>query len=123
MRFGLAHGTSDRQADSNCRQSEVGEPVGLPQGFPMSYDNGRAESPPSPTRELDMRNQHGYQQLSRRRFLSASLLAGGAGLALPDVLRLRALAADQGKAVADTAVIQIWLGGGPSQFETFDPKP
>jgi len=23
----------------------------------------------------------------------------------------------------DTAVIQVWLGGGPSQFETFDPKP
>ena len=24
---------------------------------------------------------------------------------------------------SDTAVIQIWLGGGHSQFETFDPKP
>ncbi len=63
------------------------------------------------------------RRVSRRCFLSASLLAGGAGLALPDVLRLRALAAEEGKASPDTAVIQIWLGGGPSQFETFDPKP
>ena len=70
-----------------------------------------------------MRNQQSHQQLSRRRFLSASLLAGGAGLVLPDVLRLRALAAEEGKAAPDTAVIQIWRGGGPSQFETFDPKP
>ena len=36
---------------------------------------------------------------------------------------MRALGADQGRAAPDTAVIQIWLGGGPSQFETFDPKP
>jgi hypothetical protein len=24
---------------------------------------------------------------------------------------------------SDTAVIQVWLGGGPTQFETYDPKP
>jgi hypothetical protein len=42
-------------------------------------------------------------------------------LALSDVLRLRATAADQTR--SETAVIQLWLGGGPSQFETFDPKP
>jgi hypothetical protein len=63
------------------------------------------------------------QTLSRRRFLSSTLRAGGAGLALSEILRLRGLAADQGQAASDTAVIQIWLGGGPSQFETFDPKP
>ena len=63
-----------------------------------------------------------HQGVSRRRFLWSSLLAGGAGLTLSDVLRLRAasVAAQTG---AQTAVIQIWLGGGPSQFETFDPKP
>ena len=63
------------------------------------------------------------QNVSRRRFMSASLCAGGAGLALGDVLRLRSLAAEQGHVAPDTSVIQIWLGGGPSQFETFDPKP
>ena len=60
--------------------------------------------------------------VSRRRFLLSSLCAGGAGLGLGDILRLRSCAADSG-AVPDTSVIQIWLGGGPSQFETFDPKP
>ena len=58
---------------------------------------------------------------SRRRILQTSLFAGGMGLSLPDVLRLKAAEGKEQK--ADTAVIQIWLGGGPSQFETFDPKP
>jgi hypothetical protein len=64
-----------------------------------------------------------FQGVSRRRFLTTSLFAGGAGLALSDVLRWRSWAAEQGQTAADTSVIQIWLGGGPSQFETFDPKP
>ena len=59
----------------------------------------------------------------RRRFLQASLIAGGAGLSLADILRQQAFAESAGKSTADTSVIQIWLGGGPSQFETFDPKP
>lgn len=59
----------------------------------------------------------------RRRFLQASLLAGGAGLSLADILRQQAFAESTGGTTADTSVIQIWLGGGPSQFETLDPKP
>lgn len=50
--------------------------------------------------------------------------AGGAGLSLSDIQRLRATDKDNHEnSVADTSVIQIWLGGGPSQFETYDPKP
>ena len=67
--------------------------------------------------------QNAQRNISRRRFLSASLCAGGAGLALEDLLRLQSLAADQGRVIPDTSIIQVWLGGGPSQFETFDPKP
>ncbi len=70
-----------------------------------------------------MQPQHASRKVSRRHFLSASLMAGGAGLGLGDLLRLRSLAAEQGQITPDTSVIQIWLGGGPSQFETFDPKP
>ncbi len=70
-----------------------------------------------------MQPQHTHRNVSRRRFLSASLRAGGAGLALEDLLRLRSQAAEQGQIATDTSVIQIWLGGGPSQYETFDPKP
>ena len=63
---------------------------------------------------------------TRRRFLqnSGTVLAGGVGVSLADVLRLRAGETNSGSSTPpDTAVIQVWLGGGPSQFETFDPKP
>ncbi|MEE3285139.1 MAG: DUF1501 domain-containing protein, partial [Planctomycetota bacterium] len=61
---------------------------------------------------------------TRRQFLDGTLSAGTAGLALPELLRLRAASADSPQEIdSDTAVIQIWLGGGHSQFETFDPKP
>ena len=57
---------------------------------------------------------------SRRSFLQAgSLLLGGLGLS--DLLRLRA-AAGAAKTV-DTAVILLWLEGGPSHMETYDMKP
>ena len=60
--------------------------------------------------------------IPRRRFLQfGSLLAGG--LALPDILRTRTAAAESGQGRADTAVIFVNLGGGPTQFETYDPKP
>ncbi|MDB5388338.1 MAG: hypothetical protein JWM11_3984, partial [Planctomycetaceae bacterium] len=70
-----------------------------------------------------MPTRNSQRRVSRRQFLQGSLCAGGAGLALDDLLRLRSLAAEPGQTPPDTAVIQIWLGGGPSQFETFDPKP
>ena len=60
------------------------------------------------------------QSRNRRRFMQSTLCAGGAGMALSDVVRLQAESASD---IRDTAVIQIWLGGGPSQFETLDPKP
>ena len=59
----------------------------------------------------------------RRRFLQAGLL-GLSGLGLGDLLRLRAAAAAESHgAAADTAVILIWLQGGPSHMETYDLKP
>jgi hypothetical protein len=60
--------------------------------------------------------------LSRRSFLRVGAL-GMAGLALPDLLRLRARAAQGGRPVKDTAVIQIFLQGGPTHIDTYDPKP
>src|SRR4051812_16008743 len=54
-----------------------------------------------------------------------SLLRIGAlgALTLPDLLRIRAAQAEPGKSVSDTAAILIWCNGGPTQFETYDPKP
>ena len=56
---------------------------------------------------------------SRRWFLQTGL-AGLAGLSLPDLLR--AQAASSGGA-GRKAVILIWLSGGPSHIDTWDPKP
>src|SRR5262245_61021667 len=58
---------------------------------------------------------------SRRWFLQTGF-AGVAGLSLPGLLRCRA----EGRATGDArrkAVILIWLSGGPSQLDTWDPKP
>src|SRR5438270_9247637 len=55
---------------------------------------------------------------SRRWFLQTGL-AGVAGLTLPDLLRCQA----QGSAKSRKAVILIWLSGGPSHIDTWDPKP
>ena len=60
--------------------------------------------------------------ISRRNFLRVGTL-GMAGLALPDLLRLRALAAKAETPAKDTAVIQIFLSGGPSHMEMYDLKP
>src|SRR5512135_2552026 len=60
--------------------------------------------------------------MSRRSFLKFAGLGLG-GLSLPRLLQMRAAAQASGQPTADTAVILLWLDGGPSQFETYDPKP
>ena len=60
--------------------------------------------------------------VSRRSFLRVGAL-GLAGLTLPDVLRARAQAATRGEATKNTAVIQVFLSGGPTHLETYDLKP
>jgi uncharacterized protein (DUF1501 family) len=61
---------------------------------------------------------------SRRWFLQTGL-AGVAGLALPELLRLGAKGAVSGRTrgMDRKSVILIWLSGGPSQLDTWDPKP
>ncbi len=58
---------------------------------------------------------------TRRDFLKVGALGLG-GLMLPDLLRARAAAATAGRATKNTSVVWLWLGGGPSHIETFDPK-
>jgi hypothetical protein len=58
---------------------------------------------------------------SRRDFLRIGTL-GLAGLTLPALLRARAAAAASGSTTRNTSVVWLWLGGGPTQIETFDPK-
>ncbi len=63
------------------------------------------------------------RQGNRRDFARTAVLAGASWLTFPDVLRHRAAAAGSRGNPPDTAVIQIFLSGGPSQLETYDPKP
>src|SRR5262249_23779484 len=59
--------------------------------------------------------------LNRRDFLRVGALGMGS-MALSDLLRLRAAAAKSGQSTKNTSVVWLWLGGGPTHVETFDPK-
>src|SRR5262249_55888370 len=58
---------------------------------------------------------------SRREFMQIGTL-GLMGLTLPDLLRARAAAAEAGKPKKNLSIVLLFLDGGASQFETFDPK-
>jgi hypothetical protein len=58
---------------------------------------------------------------TRRDFLRVGTL-GVAGLTLPNLLRAKALARVEGAEVKNKAVIWLWLSGGATHVETFDPK-
>lgn len=59
--------------------------------------------------------------MQRREFLRAGL-AGLSGLTLPELFALRARAG-AGSRGERTALIVVWLQGGASHLETYDPKP
>jgi len=59
---------------------------------------------------------------SRRDFLKIGTL-GLSGFSLSHLLQARALAARAGQQSKSTSVVWLWLGGGASHVETFDPKP
>ncbi|MCS6851074.1 MAG: DUF1501 domain-containing protein [Gemmataceae bacterium] len=68
-------------------------------------------------------DRHRYcDGLSRRSFLQAGIL-GATGLTLADGLRAQAAAQDRGSPTRETALILIWLDGGPTHMDTYDLKP
>ncbi|MGE0607046.1 MAG: DUF1501 domain-containing protein [Pirellulales bacterium] len=69
-----------------------------------------------------------FNVLSGRRGFLQTGLAGFASLSLPDILRRQANCAEQAGDVAlpgreKNSVIMVWLPGGCSHLETYDPKP
>jgi uncharacterized protein (DUF1501 family) len=64
---------------------------------------------------------HDGHPLSRRAFLTIGGLTLG-GLSLTDLLAAKARATAEKPLLRDKSVIFLFLHGGPSQFETFDPK-
>ncbi len=69
---------------------------------------------------LSDRSDRDCDGIRRREFLKIGALAAGA-LTLPNLLAARAAAKAAGKPVKDTAVVWLWLAGGPTHVETFDP--
>src|SRR5262249_37237614 len=73
--------------------------------------------------DFHARQREGLTLLSRRNLLKASL-AGIGGLSLPRLLRTRAEAARTGRPMSDRkSIILLWMAGGPSHIDTWDPKP
>jgi hypothetical protein len=69
------------------------------------------------------RQPEGLTIASRRNFLKAGL-AGLAGLSVPALLRHRAEGRSLEKLPAGPrSIILLWMTGGPSQIDTWDPKP
>ena len=67
--------------------------------------------------------REGLTLLSRRNMLKAGL-AGMAGLSVPGLLQHRAEAArNGGSSPSGKSVILLWMAGGPSHIDTWDPKP
>lgn len=72
---------------------------------------------------LNPRLRDGLVVHSRRSVLKTSL-AGLGALSLPGLMQLRAESVAAGKPVSgDKAVILLWMTGGPSHIDTWDPKP
>lgn len=68
---------------------------------------------------LPDRNCSGF---ARREFLRAGSLGMFAGLNLPAMLQVKALAKNHPKLMKDRAVVLLFLQGGPPHIEFFDPK-
>ena len=67
--------------------------------------------------------REGVAVSTRRNFLKASL-AGLGALSVPGLLQQRALAIERGKSISQhKSVILLWMSGGPSHIDMWDPKP
>src|SRR5205823_1938874 len=62
-----------------------------------------------------------FSAMGRRECFRVGSL-GLRGLSLPSMLAARAAGSPIRRAVTDKSVIFLFMAGGPSQFETFDPK-
>lgn len=70
----------------------------------------------------DTRTTRTCQGASRREFLRVGSLGLFGGMGLPQLLAAKARAAAEGRAWKDKSVVLLFLSGGPSHIEFFDPK-
>src|SRR6478672_739341 len=64
-----------------------------------------------------------HRHISRRSFIKIGAIGFlGLSLSLTDLFRLQAASAQGANGAKAKSVILLWMDGGPSQFDTFDPK-
>jgi hypothetical protein len=89
----------------------------------MSDSKRRGHTHEHAFRDFRPLEREGLTLLSRRNMLKAGL-AGLAGLSVPSLLRQRAHAGSEGRPTPEAkSVILLWMTGGPSHIDTWDPKP
>ena len=72
---------------------------------------------------LNARNDFPRSEFSTRRAALQAGLGGFASLSLSDLIRQRTAQAQSSSQTPNTAIILVWLPGGHSHLETYDPKP
>lgn len=73
--------------------------------------------------DWNARRHEGLMWLTRRNMLKAGI-SGIAGLSLTNLLRAREEARQTGRKMGTgKSVILLWMAGGPSHIDTWDPKP
>lgn len=97
----------------------------MPFSLQLTTNNGRLTN----MKVARMPKNQNCEGFTRRSALQLGL-GGLAGGGFVDLLRLRAQSAEASKKLGKTAksrrptsCILVWLDGGPSHYETFDPKP
>ena len=100
---------------SSCLTQAVSDPM-------PAHRNSRPHDHSHAFENYLPRVEEGLVLRSRRNMLKASL-AGLAGLSVPGLLRTREAAAKAGQATNGKSVILLWMTGGPSHIDTWDPKP
>ncbi len=89
----------------------------------MTGNQGSKHLHPHAFGEFHGKQAEGLVVASRRNFIKAGW-AGFAGLTLPGLLQARDEASKAGKSPGSgKSVILLWMAGGPSHIDTWDPKP
>ena len=73
-------------------------------------------------RVLDRRHDRNCQGYCRRELLRIGGLGLLGGMTLSNLLRARSQATSQGRSLKERSVVLLFLQGGPSHIEFFDPK-
>ncbi|MCA9123500.1 MAG: DUF1501 domain-containing protein [Planctomycetaceae bacterium] len=88
----------------------------------MSTQLPQSPGAPHAFTDFNARRREGLTLVSRRGMIKTGL-AGMVGISLPALLEQRAKATLAGKHMRNKSVILLWMAGGPSHIDTWDPKP